>query len=79
MKKGPVELRSDKEEGESESKVTNRIFLQTLEAFFPIRGCFFTKVIKANTMAFIKTKFLRSVFSETNTPSTFLQFYMPLN
>ena len=26
MKKGPFELRSDEEEGESESKVTNQIF-----------------------------------------------------
>ena len=26
MKKGPVELRADEEEGESESKITNQIF-----------------------------------------------------
>ena len=26
MKKGPVELRADEDEGESESKVTNQIF-----------------------------------------------------
>ena len=54
MKKGPVELRADEEEGESKIKITNkifgrlqhpkkrrdiwRIFFQTLEAFFPIRG-----------------------------------------
>ena len=63
MKKGPVELRADEEEGESESKITNQIFgclqhpknevrnlenifFQTLEVFFPIRGCFSQKLKK---------------------------------
>ena len=57
MKRGPVELVLDEEKGEIESKVINHIFgrlqhpgeifgeylFQTLESFFPIRGCFLQK------------------------------------
>ena len=84
MKKAPVELGSDEEEGKSESKVINQIFgrlqhlknkvkfteyiFQTLEAIFPYKGVFFTKVVKANIIAFIKTKILRPVLSVTNPP-----------
>ena len=62
MKKGPVELRADEEDGESESKVTSQIFgclqhpkrgeifeeyfFHTLEAFFSIRGCFFSQKLQ---------------------------------
>ena len=83
MKKGPVELRADEEEGESEIKITNQIFgrlqhpkkegeifgeylFQTLEAFFPHKGIFVIKVLKANIIAIIKTKILRLVSSVTN-------------
>ena len=96
MKKGPVELRADEEDGESESKVTSQIFgclqrpkkevrylknifFQTLEAFFPHKGVFVTKVMKANIIAFIKTKILRPVTSMTTPPFTFFEFYTPLN
>ena len=59
MKRGPVELGSDEEEGESEGKVINQIFgrlqhpknkvrylenfFPTLEAFFPYTGGFSQK------------------------------------
>ena len=75
MKKGPVQLRADEEEGESESKVMNQIFgrlqhpkmrwdilkyiFRTSEAIFPYKGVFFTKVVKANIIAFIKMRILR--------------------
>ena len=36
------------------------IFFQTLEAFFTHKGVFFTKVTKANIIAFLKTKVLRN-------------------
>ena len=74
MKKGSVELGSDEEEGESESKVINQIFgrlqhpknevrylenifFQTFKAFFTHKRVFFTKVVKANIIAYIKTNF----------------------
>ena len=41
-----------------------KYIFQTLEAIFP----FFTKVVKANIIAFIKTKILRPVLSVTNPP-----------
>ena len=34
-----------------------KYIFQTLEAIFPYKGVFFTKVVKANIIAFIKTKF----------------------
>ena len=74
MKKGSVELGADDEEGESESKVINQIFgrlqhlkngvkytiyiFQTIEAIFPYKGVFFTKVVKAKILGFIRTKIL---------------------
>ena len=45
-----------------------KIFFQTLEAIFPYKGVFVTKVVKANIIAFIKTKILRPVLSVTNPP-----------
>ena len=73
MKKGPVELRADEEEGETEIKITYQVFgrlqhpkkgeifgeylFQILEVFFPHEGMFVIKVVKANIIAFIKTKF----------------------
>ena len=46
-----------------------KYIFQTLEAIFPYKGVFFTKVVKANIIAFIKTKILRPVLSVTNPPS----------
>ena len=45
-----------------------KYIFQTLEAIFPYKGVFFTKVVKANIIAFIKTKILRPVLSVTNPP-----------
>ena len=87
MKNGLVELGADEGEGESESKVINKIFchlqhpknevrylekkkFQTLEAFFVHKGVFFTQVMKANIIAYIKKKILRPVLSMKNTPFT---------
>ena len=54
-----------------------RIFFQTLEAFFPKRRCFFTKVVKANINAFIKRKFW-DPFCLWKTPTShFLSFTCP--
>ena len=72
MKRGPVELGSDEEEGESESKVMNQIFGRPQ---IPKHEVFFTKFVKANIMAFRKTKILRPVSSVKNTPFTFFEFY----
>ena len=55
------------------------IFFHTLEAFFPHKGVFVTKVMKANIIAFTKTKILRPVTSMTTHPFTFFEFYTPLN
>ena len=51
-----------------------RIFFQTLEASFPYKGVFFTKVVNANIIAFRKAKILRPVSSVKHTPSRFLNF-----
>ena len=56
-----------------------KYIFQTLEAIFPYKGVFFTKVVKANIIAFIKTKILRPVLSVKNHPFTFFEFYTPLN
>ena len=40
-----------------------KYIFQTLEAIFPYKGVFFTKVVKANIIAFIKTKILGPVLS----------------
>ena len=48
-----------------------KIFFQTSEAFFPYKGVFVTKILKANIMAFIKTNILRPVLSVTTPPFTF--------
>ena len=45
-----------------------KYIFQTLEAIFPYKGVFVTKVVKANIIAFIKTKILRPVLSVTNPP-----------
>ena len=45
-----------------------KYIFQTLGAIFPYKGVFFTKVVKANIIAFIKTKILRPVLSVTNPP-----------
>ena len=45
-----------------------KINFQTLEAIFLYKGVFFTKVVKANIIAFIKTKILRPVLSVKNPP-----------
>ena len=39
-----------------EERYFENIFFQTLEAIFPCKGVFFTKVVKVNIIAFIKTK-----------------------
>ena len=49
-------------------EIFEEYFFQSLEAFFPHKGVFFTKVVKANIKAFIKTKILRPVLSVTNPP-----------
>ena len=43
-----------------------KYIFQTLEAIFPYKGVFFTKVVKANIIAFIKTNILRPAFSVKN-------------
>ena len=91
MKKGPVELGANEEEGESESKVTNQIFgcLQhpkkevrylenifvRLQKRFSHLRFFFTKVLKTNIIAFIKTKIAKPIFSVKNPPFAFFEFY----
>ena len=52
-------------------EIFGEYFFQTLEAFFPHKGVFVTKVMKANIIAFIKTKILRPVLSVKKTPFTF--------
>ena len=91
MKKGPVELGANEEEVESESKVTNQIFgclqhpkneVRYLEnifsdfrsVFFHLRF-FFTKVLKTNIIAFIKTKIAKPVFFSKNFSFAFFEFY----
>ena len=55
-----------------------KYIFQTLEAIFPYKGVFVTKVVKANIIAFIKTKILRPVTSMTTPPpSRFLSFTPP--
>ena len=49
-------------------EIFGEFFFQTLEAFFPHKGVFVTKVMKANIIAFIKTKILRPVTSMTTPP-----------
>ena len=90
MEKGPVELGSDEEEGESESKVINQIFgrlqfpknevrylenifLRLYKRFLPIR-----QVMKANIIAYIKTKFLRPVLSVKKHPLGVFRVLHPL-
>ena len=46
---------------------------------FAHKGVFVTKVMKANIIAFIKTKILRPITSMTTPPFTFFEFYTPLN
>ena len=94
MKKEPVELGANEEEGDSESKVTNQIFghLQHLKnevryleniffsdfkSIFPYERVFFTKVLKTNIIAFIKTKIVRPVLSVTKPPFAFFSFTPP--
>ena len=43
-----------------------KYIFQTLEAIFPYKGVFFTKVVKANIIAFIKTNILRPALSVKN-------------
>ena len=50
------------------SKIFGKYFFQTSEAFFPYKGVFVTKILKANIMAFIKTNILRPVLSVTTPP-----------
>ena len=56
-----------------------RIFFSDFRSVFPHKGVFVTKVMKANIIAFIKTKILRPVTSMTTPPFTFFEFYTPLN
>ena len=46
-----------------------KYIFQTLDAIFPYKGVFVTKVVKANIIAFIKTEILRRVLFVTNPPS----------
>ena len=48
-----------------------RIFFSDFRSVFPHKGVFVTKVMKANIIAFIKTKILRPVTSMTTPPFTF--------
>ena len=56
-----------------------RIFFSDFRSVFPHKGVFVTKVMKANIIAFIKTKILRPVTSMTTPPpSRFFSFTPPL-
>ena len=55
-----------------------RIFFSDFRSVFPHKGVFVTKVMKANIIAFIKTKILRPVTSMTAPPlHVFLSFTPP--
>ena len=54
-----------------EVRYLENIFFRLYKSFFPYKGVHVTKVMKANIIAFIKTKILRPVLSVTNTPFRF--------
>ena len=56
-----------------------RIFFQTLEASFPYKGVFFTKVVNANIIAFKITTILKPVVSVKNTPIKMLAHSATVN